>query len=234
MAEMDKVTRILLMYSQISQGKKIYKKSFCLETGINRRTFDRDIEDIRLYLSESFDGSNLIYDRTDESYHLETYYKTQPITAMEAVFLLELLKSACVLREDEYAGITAGLLNATEINRRGDMKKIMGSYHSENTTALLKMNWDLQQCIMEKDKIELQFQHQKRQTISPVGIYIYQQEMFLFAYDASETLQAILVKEILSFKMKNQKYDKRLSEKFSKLQKAELKQVIRRNTDEED
>ena len=48
MAGMDKITRILLMYSKISQGGRIYKRSFCMETGIDRRTFDRDIEDIRL------------------------------------------------------------------------------------------------------------------------------------------------------------------------------------------
>lgn len=47
MAGMDKTTRILLMYSKLSQGGRIYKKSFCVETGIDRRTFDRDIEDVR-------------------------------------------------------------------------------------------------------------------------------------------------------------------------------------------
>ena len=44
MAGIDKVTRILMMYTKLLEGKKIYKKSFCADTGINRRTFDRDIE----------------------------------------------------------------------------------------------------------------------------------------------------------------------------------------------
>ena len=52
MAEKDKVTRILIMYTELLEGKKIYKKSFCTDTGINRRTFDRDIEDIRPLIND--------------------------------------------------------------------------------------------------------------------------------------------------------------------------------------
>lgn len=57
MAGIDKITRVLMMYSKLLEGGKIYKKSFCEEMGIDRRTFDRDIEDIRLFLSESFYGN---------------------------------------------------------------------------------------------------------------------------------------------------------------------------------
>ena len=239
MAEINKITRILLMYSRISQGGKIHKKNFCLETGIDRRTFDRDIEDIRLYLSESFDGNNLIYDRTDESYHMENFYKYKPLTAMEVTFILELLNSSCVLREDEYAGITASLLNAVEINRRRYIKEAVERsvqhYETENRTALLKLHWDLQQCIAERDNIELHFRQDKKQSISPVGIHIYQYQIYLFAYNASEELQVIPIAEILSFKMMNQKYDQSLSERFQKLQREELKTMIEkgRSTNEE-
>ena len=195
MAGMDKITRILLMYSKISQGGRIYKRSFCVEAGIDRRTFDRDIEDIRLYLSESFDGNNLIYDREDESYHLENFYKYQPLSAMEVVYIFELLNSCRVLRKDEYAGLAASLLNSVEISRRRYVNKIVEKhiqdYSTKNQDALLKMNWDLQQCIIEQDKIELYFQDSRKNVVSPVGIQVYGDQMYLFAFDISETLLTI-------------------------------------------
>lgn len=240
MARMDKITRILLMYSQISQGGRIYKRSFCMEAGIDRRTFDRDIEDIRLYLSESFDGNNLIYDREDESYHLENFYKYQPLSAMEVVYIFELLNSCRVLREDEYAGLAASLLNSVEISRRRYVNKIMEKYiqdySTKNQAALLKMNWDLQQCIIEQDKIELHFQDSRKNVVSPVGIQVYEDQMYLFAFDTLESLLTIPIAKIASFKMKNQKYGHQLLEKFHQIPWIELKKMIEkaRSANEED
>lgn len=240
MAGMDKITRILLMYSKISQGGRIYKRSFCMEAGIDRRTFDRDIEDIRLYLSESFDGNNLIYDREDESYHLENFYKRQPLSAMEVVYVLELLNSCRVLREDEYAGLAVSLLNSVEISRKQYVKKVVvkgiQEYSAENRAALLKMNWDLRQCITERDKIELHFQDGRRKAISPVGIQIYGNQIYLFAFDLSEKLLTVPINDIASFKMKNEKYGLELAEKFHSIPWEQLREKIEkeRNTKNEE
>ena len=52
MAGTDMTTRILKMYEALSKGKEIQKIPFCEEHNISERTFDRDIEKIRLFLSE--------------------------------------------------------------------------------------------------------------------------------------------------------------------------------------
>ena len=230
MAGMDKTTRILLMYSKLSQGGRIYKKSFCVETGIDRRTFDRDIEDVRLYLSESFDGNNLIYDREDESYHLENFYKSQPLSAMEVIYILELLNSCRALRKDEFEGLGNSLLNSVEITRRRYVKKTLEKYvqgyWTKNQAALLKMNWDLQQCISERDKIELLFHDGRKKAVSPVGIQIYEDQMYLFAFDISGTLLTVPMADIASFKMEHQKYEFELLRKFHLIQWDKLKMMI--------
>lgn len=43
---MDKITRVLLLYSKLIRGEPVNKISFCMETDISGRNFDRDIEDI--------------------------------------------------------------------------------------------------------------------------------------------------------------------------------------------
>ena len=71
MAGIDKVTRILILYSRLIEGRKIEKKTFCEDMKINRRTFDRDIEDIRACFSEMYTGEEVVYDRNEDSYYMK-------------------------------------------------------------------------------------------------------------------------------------------------------------------
>ncbi len=72
---MDKVTRVLMLFYRLSRGEKINKENFCLEYEVNPRTFDRDIEDIRLFLSELYTCSELIFDRNSNSYLITDIFK---------------------------------------------------------------------------------------------------------------------------------------------------------------
>lgn len=46
---MDKITRMLILYSSLMNGEEINKTIFCFENDCSPRSFDRDIEDIRLF-----------------------------------------------------------------------------------------------------------------------------------------------------------------------------------------
>lgn len=71
---MDKITRVLLLFYRLSRGEWISKANFSLEYGITGRTFDRDIEDIRLFLSELYTSSELIFDRKTNSYYISNLF----------------------------------------------------------------------------------------------------------------------------------------------------------------
>lgn len=60
---MDKITRMLMLYSSLMNGEEINKTIFCFENDCSPRSFDRDIKDIRLFLSESFSVLGLNYNR---------------------------------------------------------------------------------------------------------------------------------------------------------------------------
>ena len=49
---MDKVSRILRLFHSLIQGQKLNKADFAKSNNISERSVDRDIEDIRYYLSE--------------------------------------------------------------------------------------------------------------------------------------------------------------------------------------
>lgn len=237
MGGVDKTTRILLMYSKLSEGGRINKKSFCLDMEIDRRTFDRDIEDIRLFLSESFQGDELLYDRMDETYHLKNCFHSKALSGMEIVFLLELLKSSQSLRKDEYRGLISGIIGAGEGSQRILMSKIAKRYiqtypEQEKQAALLKMQWDLQQCIAECDVIQLKLKKKEKVTIYPVSLWIYEYEIYLFAYDKNEELQIFAVTNIDYFEMSKNKFNSQLIYKFDRMDWKVLKEKLEKEREQ--
>ena len=68
MQSTDKVTRILMLYQQLLQGNIVNKTAFTVENQITERTFERDIDDIRLFLSDSYATTELVYDKFIDGY----------------------------------------------------------------------------------------------------------------------------------------------------------------------
>lgn len=231
MAGMDKITRVLMMYSKLLAGGKIYKKSFCEDMEIDRRTFDRDIEDIRLFLSESFYGNELIYDRKTGSYHLEHFFKQKPLSAMEVVTLLECLKASQNVPRDEYNGLISSVIAAGEQNKRKIMEEIakryMRCYSQESgQKASLKIQWDLQQCIAECDWIHIYMKSKQVFHISPVSIWIYEQETYLFGYLDGKELEVFRVADIEYFQMGREKFHKELINRFDELEWETIREKL--------
>ena len=97
---MDKITRILRLYAQLAQGKKVNKMNFCMEVDCLERTFDRDIEDIRLYLSEFFYTQELVYDRSENVYYF-TDSKRYLLEEEEYLLIERILIDSKILKTDE-------------------------------------------------------------------------------------------------------------------------------------
>ena len=93
MAETDMTFRILEMYETFIQGKEIEKSSFCMEHGISDRTFDRDIEKIRIFLSETYSGHEVEYNSRRECYFIPGIRERKELSFLEASILIKILKA---------------------------------------------------------------------------------------------------------------------------------------------
>lgn len=231
MAGIDKVTRILMLYGRLYEGQKIYKKSFCTDTQIDRRTFDRDIEDIRIYLSETYSGDELVYDRDDESYHLTKLNNHQTISGMDITMLLATMNESQVLRKDEYEGIIAAILGSGEKSKQKMLNNIARRYirnykASGKEKAILKMQWDLQQCIAECDVIHLHIEGDRSIVCSPVGLRLFCKAFHLLAYDEAEELVAIPIERIQCFQMTRKKFRQSLCDRFDTIGESTLQKTI--------
>ena len=64
-----KSVRLLTMFEQLTQGKVVFKKEFAQKFQVNEKTIQRDLDDIRAYLSEVHEHNReLVYDRRVRGY----------------------------------------------------------------------------------------------------------------------------------------------------------------------
>lgn len=159
-AVMDKITRMLILYSSLMNGEEINKTIFCFENDCSPRSFDRDIEDIRLFLSESFSVLELNYNRVNNNYYIKGA-KRQQMEVMEYLFIEKILQDASVLRNDEFGILKNHLL----MNTRDSSKMITSPNKDyvlykppEHNKALLKIHGDLELAIRNQKYIRMVYQ----------------------------------------------------------------------------
>lgn len=191
---MDKITRLLLMYSKLIRGEEINKLSFCMETDSNPRSFDRDIEDIRLYLAEMFKREELLYDRGKNVYFLSGCQR-QELELMEYHFLERLVIDSRVLREDETEVLLSHLLSNTEkssqlIKNKHFIDEYIGPNHNR---AILKMHGDLDTIIKRQDVITIKYIKATKEmidcTVIPCVLHFELEYMYLIAYKENSEKQ---------------------------------------------
>ncbi|HJB87503.1 MAG TPA: hypothetical protein H9766_09130 [Candidatus Dorea faecigallinarum] len=80
--------------------------------------------------------------------------------------------------------------------------------------ALLKMQWDLQQCINERDVIKLLLPDKEKKVVLPLALWIADGELYLIGYGMTKKLEAVPVREIESFRMEQKKFSREIAEQF--------------------
>ena len=157
---MDKITRMLILYSSLINGDEINKTLFCFENDCSPRSFDRDIEDIRLFLSEVYSVSELKYNRINNTYYIKGS-KKQELEVMEYLFIEKILQEVSILRNDEFSILLSHLfMNTRDTSKVLTLlnKKYSLYIPPEHNKALLKMYGDLELAIRNQKYIKMFYQ----------------------------------------------------------------------------
>lgn len=226
MAGTDMTTRILKMYKILNGGMEIQKTSFCREHNISERTFDRDIEKIRLFLSEEYSGKEVQYSFDRGSYCIPKKREQGELSILELMVIVKILKSEQVLEKHEFEGFLQSLLSVSETGKR---EIVLRLFHEESLQydsggeqkAFLKLFGDLQKCIMDRNIIRLKIkrnkEEQKRILFSPVAVEYLSSDFYLLGYQAEDKkeLSAFVLNEIESFQVTLQRYEEALNKQYS-------------------
>ena len=222
MSRTDKNTRILMLYDALLNGYGVDKKIFSMEHGIDERSFDRDIEDIRLFLSESFSGEELLFDRGTNTYYL-TGTRPKYMDRMEATVISKILIESGLLRKDEMQGlldsITSSVTERDATAIEDYLLQDIKNYKSDIDVAVLKFVEDLYVVIRGGHDIEIIIKD-KTIKVSPLEIISKNKSFYLVAAEeySLENIIQINIQDIVRFKTLFSTCAENLKQKYFKIE----------------
>ena len=222
----DKITRILMLYYRLSRGELINKTVFSSEHGITERTFDRDVDDIRTFLSEIYTSKELLFDRNKKAYYLTGCHEID-ISVIEICAIIKIIISSRAFNKEEMQGFILAISKLIPLEKQNVMNQIICNEISnykqlKHGKAILKMNWDLNQSILKQRKIELLYYkttgEKVKRKVSPISVVFSEFYFYLIAFIDNKTYDFpafFRIDRIESFKLLDEMYSRTLFEKYN-------------------
>lgn len=194
--EKDKVGRILTIYSKLMNGYVVNKTEEAYHFGVNERSIQRDINDIRNYLEqEAYEHgiiNEVIYDREKRGYRLDQIYKIK-LTNDEILAICKILLDSRAFTKNEMQDMIKRLIGSCvpENNRKLVSGLISNeSFHyvePKHGKSFISNMWDIGQAIQQHRFIEIQYQGIQGSTVKtrklkPVAIMFSEYYFYLTAF----------------------------------------------------
>lgn len=198
----NKINRILDIYTRLMNGYLINKADEAERYGVNERSIQRDIDDIRSYLSDETlkHGvvNTVIYDRAGKGYRLEQIYKLR-LTNSEILAVCKILLDSRAFTKQEMKSMLDRLVDccAPQANRKivSDLIKNEEVHYVEprHKTDFIDTMWEIGLAIRTCRYIEIRYERvNDRKTVTrkvkPVAIMFSEYYFYLTAFidDADE------------------------------------------------
>lgn len=223
--KMDKATRVLILYHQLLSGQVIDKVTYSLEHDINERTFDRDIETVRLFLRDIYSGEQVLFDRESNTYYLSGK-RPKYIDRMDATAISKILLESKMLRKDEMNGLINTVLSSVTPHDAKVIDEYLSmdirGYSSQTQNAVLKFVGDLYAMLKAGYDIAVTVENNDDQAevlnVSPLEIVGVDSVFYLIAaqnYSIKSVIR-ISIDKIVSFKSLQTTFALTLKEKYYK------------------
>lgn len=219
--KINKNTRLLKLYYMLLNGEAINKTAYIFDNQVNSRTFERDIADIRNFLSDIFSNRELYYDKKSDVYYL-TGSLPSYMDRTDALIISKILIDSQILRRDELDGLIQKILLNTQPYEVTKIKEYLNKdfdfYESKTNVPILKMIDDLNTVIEYGCDIEYTNINGDKKVISPIKIELTTANSKLLASNKIEREEYIEIDiaEIERFKILNTYYAKTIQEKYYK------------------
>lgn len=191
----DKITRTLGIYTRLMNGATINKAEEAQRYGVNERSIQRDIDDIRNYLEsdETTDYLNsVVYDRFNKGYHLTRASKLK-LTNSEILAICKILLDSRAFTKDEMKDMLKRLIACCVPEASQaliiDLIRNEAFHYVElsHKTHFMDTMWDIGQAIRECYYIEMDYERTKdkaivKRKVKPVAILFSEYYFYLTAF----------------------------------------------------
>jgi len=201
--ESNKVTRVLGIYTKLLGGGMINKAEEARNYGVNERSIQRDINDIRDYFDNGPNEgprNSILYDRIARGYRLERADRMR-LSNGEILAICKILLDSRALMRSEMEEILGKLVDCCVPKSSEKLvKELIGNelYHYvelQHRTPLIDRLWSLGQAVRECRYIEIDYCRQKdkeviHRRLKPVAIMFSEFYFYLTAFIDDEEVQA--------------------------------------------
>ena len=227
-----KSRRILIIFSKLSNGEKVNKKSLCLLFNVSSKTIQRDIDDIRSYISiENYgDYEEIKYNKKDKNYYLISK-KEEQLEKEEILILIKILLESRALNKKELDRIINKLMNTLKIKIDINESRVISNmirneqlYYKPllHGKDLLNLLWEFSCFIYKRNVVEIKYvnllKSEKITKIEPVAIMFSEYYFYLIAYKQNEDYKfptVFRLDRILEYQEQNIFFNVPYSKKFN-------------------
>ncbi len=198
-----KIGRVLGIYSKLMGGALVNKAEEAQNYGVNERTIQRDIDDIRNHLETGVETTGIIntvvYDRMEKAYRLEQIYQIK-LTNGEILAICKILLDSRALLKSEMTEVLDKLISCCVPEKNQKMvKELIGNekFHyvePRHRTSFLNTMWELGQAISTSKYIEIDYERIKDKAmvtrkVKPVAIMFSEYYFYLTAFIDDEEVR---------------------------------------------
>lgn len=199
----SKVERVLGIYTKLMDGCLVRKAEEAARFGVDMRSIQRDIDDIRNFLELDTESAGLvntvIYDRGRKGYCLEQIYRIK-LTNSEVLALCKILLDSRAFPKEEMLDMLERLISCCvpEVSRKLVKDLIRNeSFHyvePRHRTHFLDVMWEIGQAVRDCRYIEMDYMRTKdravvRRKVKPVAIMFSEYYFYLTAFIDDEKVR---------------------------------------------
>ena len=202
----DKVSRVLSLYSQLMEGRIIKKSVAAQKYGVNERSIQRDIEDIRAFcrncmaLGDSMPG-DLIYDYIEKGYRLDCR-QAPKLSNSEVLALCKILLDSRAFVKTEMADMLHKVIACCvpESNQALITKLVNNeTFHyvePRHRTSFLDTMWQLGEAIQQHRYVTVTYGRIKdrkvvERRLKPLALLFSEYYFYLIAFIDDSNIQKI-------------------------------------------
>ncbi len=199
----DKICRVLQIYAKLSDGYVVNKAEEAQRFGVNERSIQRDIDDIRNFLDIDSDRTGIInsvvYDHIDKGYRLETIYKLR-LKNSEILALCKILLDSRAFTKKKMTEMLDKLITCCVPKSEQKLVRdliINEEFHyvePRHKSEFIDMMWDIGKAVRESRYIEIDYHRTKdketvHRKVKPVAIMFSEYYFYLTAFIDDEKVK---------------------------------------------
>lgn len=185
-------------------GATINKAAEAVNYGVNERSIQRDIDDIRNFIDSDAENigviNNIVYDRNEKGYRLEHVYQ-QKLTNGEILAICKILLDSRALSKKEMKSVLTKLISCcVPKNNQKDVRDLINNevYHYvelRHKSEIVNKLWKVGIAVKNHQYIEMDYKRTKdkaivKRKVRPVAIMFSEYYFYLTAFIDDEEVKA--------------------------------------------